>query len=140
MNTPMKQFSIFALLAFLTFACDFNDQPEPRDESQKWALAGYQVNVLGEMEYTSIQDSAYIYSMMPDGSFTKTVGEYTLQGTYEQSISEGLTHYKFQYSTKNSLLVHSCTTDAEDYFINSKGQLTGTWDECDGPKLYFDKQ
>lgn len=136
----MKKFSIFALLTILAFSCDFNEMPELRDESQKWALAGYQVDVSGDLKYTSIQDSAYVYSLLPDGRFTKTVGEYKLEGTYEESVSDGLTRFKFIYTTKNSLLVHSCTPNAEDYFINSQGQLTGTWDACDGPKLYFDKK
>ncbi len=136
----MKQFSIFAVLTFLALSCNFNEMPEQRDESQKWALAGYQVGVSGDLKYTSIKDSAYVYSLLPDGSFTKTVGEYKLEGSYEKSVSDGLTRFKFLYNTTNSLLVHSCTPDAEDYFINSKGQLAGTWDACDGPKLYFDKK
>jgi len=136
----MKNFSIFALLTFLAFSCDFNDVPELREESQKWALAGYQEDFLGDMKYTSIQDSAYVYALLPDGSFTKTVGQFKLEGTFEESFSNGLTRFKFLYTTKNSLLVHSCIPDVEDYFINSKGQLTGTWDACDGPKLFFDKQ
>ncbi|WP_373396271.1 hypothetical protein V8V91_16475 [Algoriphagus halophilus] len=136
----MKQSLIFAFLALIAFACDFNDMPEPRDETQKWALAGYQVEVSGDLEYTNIQDSAYVYSLLPDGSFSKKVGEYELKGTYEESFSDGLKRYKFMYTSKNSLLIHSCATSSEDYFINSKGQLTGTWDACDGPKLYFNKQ
>ena len=136
----MKQFSIFALIALVAFSCDFNEMPELRDESQKWALAGYQVDISGDLEYTNIQDSAYVYALMPNGTFTKTVGDYKLEGKYEQSTSDGLTRYKFTYSATNSLLIHSCSSGTEDYFINSKGQLTGTWDECDGPKLYFDKQ
>ena len=136
----MKQFSIIAVLTFLAFSCDFNDFPDIRNESQKWELAGYQVDDSGDFKYTSIKDSAYVYSMMPDGAFTKTVGEYKLEGTYKQSTSDGLTRYRFTYSTNNSLLIHSCEAGVEDYFINSRGQLTGTWDACDGPKLYFDKQ
>lgn len=136
----MKNLSIFSLLAIIAFSCNFSELPEYKDGNQKWALAGYQVDLEGDLEYTSIQDSAYVYTMMPDGTFTKTVGEYELSGTYEESFSDGLTKYRFQYGTQQSLLIHSCSTDFEDYFINSKGQLTGTWDSCDGPKLYFDKE
>lgn len=140
MTTPMKKISIFAFIAFVALSCNFNEIPELREESQNWVLAGYQVNISGDMKYTSIQDSAYVYSLLPDGSFTKTVGDFEIEGSYEKSFEDGLTRFKFLYTTKNSLLVHSCTVDSEDYFINSKGQLTGTWDACDGPKLYFDEQ
>ncbi|MEN2280685.1 hypothetical protein AAGF08_01005 [Algoriphagus sp. SE2] len=136
----MKKFSIFALLTLMVLSCNFNEMPELREESQIWSLVGYQVNISGDKKYTSIQDSAYVYSLLPDGSFTKTVGDYEIEGSYEKGLEDGLTRFKFFYSTKNSLLIHSCMQDEEDYFINSQGQLTGTWDACDGPKLFFDKK
>lgn len=136
----MKKYSIFALIAYLAFSCDFNEMTSPQDQSQKWNLVGYQEDVAGEMKYTSLQDSAYVYSLFPDGTFIKTVGENKLDGTYEQSFSEGLTRYTFKFAEDGDLLIHGCSSGSEEYFINSKGQLTGTWDSCDHPKLFFDLQ
>jgi len=133
----MKKLFLFSLVAIFAFSCDFNDQPEPRDEGQTWSLVGFQEKVDGDLVYTAVQDSAYVYTLMPDGNFTKKIKNYTLEGTYEKKVVDNLTHYLFQYNTKNSVLIHSCDRDMEDYFINSDGHLAGTWDSCEGTKLFF---
>lgn len=136
----MKRTLIFSLFALVAFSCDFNDQPEPKDEGQTWNLVGYQEMVDGNLEYTPVSDSTFSYSLRTDGTFIKKVGNYTVDGTYKTTSADNLTHYIFQFNSKNSLLIHSCDEGMEDYFINSQGELAGTWDSCDGTKLFLDRQ
>lgn len=48
---------------------------------------------------------AYVYVLRPYSNFTKKVGKYTLEGTFEKKVVDNLTHYIFQYDTNNSLLI-----------------------------------
>lgn len=136
----MKNLIPFLILAVFVFSCDFNEQPEPRESVQKWVIAGYQQGNVANSSYISVRDSAYVYSLFSDGAFRKSIGKQVITGTYEQRFEDGLERVIFQYESQDSPLIHSCSSDQEEYFLNSKGQLTGTWDGCDGVKLYFDKK
>ncbi len=136
----MKHLILFLLLAVFAFSCDFNDYPDPVSGKQKWVIAGYQEGGVSNPSYISIRDSAYVYSLSSDGTFRKSIGKQSISGTYEERFEDGLRKFIFQYESANAQLIHSCSNDQEQYFLNSKGQLTGTWDACDGAKLYFDKQ
>jgi len=136
----MKNLITFLIFAVFAFSCDFDEQPEPRESVQKWVIAGYQKGGVSNPSYVTIQDSAYAYSLSSDGTFRKSIGEKSISGTYEEKFEEGLRKFHFQYENVDSELIHSCESDQEEYFLNSQGQLTGTWDACDGDKLYFDKQ
>lgn len=136
----MKNLIPFLILVVLAFSCDFNDYPDLVKEDQKWVIAGYQEGGLQNPSYISVRDSAYVYSLSPEGTFRKSIGKQAISGTYEERFQDGLKRIIFQYESADPQLIHSCTIDQEEYFLNSKGQLTGTWDACDGAKLYFDKQ
>lgn len=136
----MKNLIFFLIFAVLAFSCDFNDYPEPRASNQKWVIAGYQAGGVSNPSYVSIRDSAYVYNFSADGTFRKSIGNQGIGGTYEERFEDGLSKFILQYESADAQLIHSCTEDQEEYFLNSKGQLTGTWDACDGAKLYFEKQ
>lgn len=135
----MKNLVLVLIIAVFTFSCDFNDQPVPRESVQKWVIAGYQKGGLANSSYSIVRDSAYVYSLSSDGTFRKSIGKKWITGTYEERFEDGLKKFFFQYENADPQLIHSCKADQEEYFLNSQGQLTGTWDACDGSKLYFDK-
>jgi len=136
----MKNLILFLIFAVFAFSCDFNDYPEVRESDQKWVIAGYQKGEESNPSYITVRDSAYVYSLSSDGSFKKFIGNKRINGTYEERFEDGLVKFFFHYESADFDLIHSCTGDQEEYFLNSTGQLTGTWDACDGSKLYFDKQ
>lgn len=136
----MKNLIPFLILAVFAFSCDFNDDPEPRTGDQKWILAGYQDGRVPNPSYITIQDSSYTYALASDGTFRKSIGKQGIGGTYEERFEDGLRKFIFQFEDPDSALIHSCTNGRETYFLNSKGQLTGTWDACEGNKLYFNRQ
>lgn len=136
----MKNLILFLIFVAFAFSCDFNDYPEARESDQKWVIAGYQKGGESNPSYITVRDSAFVYSLSSDGTFSKSIGKKRISGTYEERFEDGLKKYLFQYESADAELIHSCTSDQEEYFLNSTGQLTGTWDACDGSKLYFDKQ
>lgn len=136
----MKNLIPFLILVVLALSCDFNDYPDLLEGNQKWVIAGYQSGGVSNSSYISVRDSAYVYSLSSDGTFRKSIGKEMISGTYEKRFVDGLKRIIFHYGSLDAQLIHSCTSDQEEYFLNSKGQLTGTWDACDGAKLYFDKQ
>ncbi|MEB2783449.1 hypothetical protein [Algoriphagus persicinus] len=136
----MKNLISFLILVVLALSCDFNDFPGLGKEDQKWVIAGYQQGGVSNPSYVSIRDSAYVYTLSTDGTFRKSIGKQRIGGTYRERFEDGLRKFLFQYEKSDAHLIHSCDEEQEEYFLNSKGQLTGTWDVCNGSKLYFDKQ
>lgn len=133
----MKNFLIIAILSLFAFSCDFNDQPVLKNPNQEWDLSGYEK---ASDDLVAVSDSTYNYVLQPDGAFTKTVGKYTLNGTYKSSTIDGIQHFDFMYDVNKSLLIHSCLPDVEQFYVNNKGQMVGTWDACDGIRFYFNKK
>lgn len=136
----MKNFLLLLIFSAFLFSCDFNDYPEPKEDIQKWVFAGYQEGGLENPSYITVRDSAYTYTLASNGTFRKSIGKRGINGTYEERFEDGLRKYFFEYENPDAQLVHSCDSDQEVYFLNSQGQLTGTWDACGGDKLYFNKQ
>ena len=133
-------FLTFAMAAVLAFSCNFDENPEPGESNERWVLAGYQKGGETKSSYTSVRDSAYVYTLSSDGTFRKSIGKQGFIGTYEERFEDGLRKFIFQYETAADNEIHGCSSDQEIYFLNSQGQLTGTWDSCNGDKLYFDKE
>lgn len=129
----------FIIAALLAFSCNFDQNPEPLYGTQRWVLAGYQKGGETKSSYISVRDSAYVYTLSSDGTFRKSIGNRASNGTYKERFEDGLRKFILQYDTTDANEIHGCTSDQEIYFLNSQGQLTGTWDACNGDKLYFDK-
>ncbi|MEB2773933.1 hypothetical protein SYJ56_01355 [Algoriphagus sp. D3-2-R+10] len=136
----MKNLISFLILVVIAFSCDFNDYPDLHEEDQKWVIAGYQEGGITNPKYIGVRDSSYVYSLSSDGTFRKSIGKERISGTYEERFEDGLKKFFFQYENADDQLIHSCNDVEEEFFLNSQGQLTGTWDACDGAKLYFNKQ
>jgi len=135
----MKQLFIFGLIAFLAFSCDFNDEPNPLSTAEEWKLAGYSNSFSSNKGIVAVQDSAYVYTLFATGEFTKKVGNNELKGTFEKGTLGDRTTITFNFVTPKNLLIHSCFQGREQYFIDVTGQMIGTWDTCDGTKLFFRK-
>lgn len=135
----MKKLSIFALISFFAFSCDFNDEPNPLNTAEQWKLAGYSNSVSSNKGIVAVQDSAFVYTLFATGDFTKKVGNDELTGTFERGTLGDNTTITFNFVTPKNLLIHSCSQGKEQYFIDGSGQMIGTWDSCDGTKLYFKK-
>ncbi|PZX58303.1 hypothetical protein LV84_01507 [Algoriphagus ratkowskyi] len=136
----MKNLILFFIFIATVFSCDFNDQPEPKESVLKWVIAGYQEGGVSNSSYTTVRDSSYVYFLSSNGTFRKTIGKKVITGSYSERFEDGLKKYLFEYESADAALIHSCNNDKEEYFLNSQGQLTGTWDACNGTKLYFNKQ
>jgi hypothetical protein len=136
----MKQLFIFALISFFAFSCDFNDEPDPLNTAEQWKLAGYSIPFSKIPGIVTVQDSAFVYTLFATGEFTKTVGKNELTGTFEKGTLADRTTITFNFLTPKNLLIHSCFQGKEQYFIDGSGQMIGTWDSCDGTKLYFNKE
>lgn len=137
---PMKHLFIFGLIAVFAFSCDFNDVPNPLSTAEEWKLAGYSNSFSSNPGIVSVQDSAFVYTLFATGEFTKKVGNNELTGTFEKGILGDRTTITFNFLTPKNLLIHSCFQGKEQYFIDGSGQMIGTWDSCDGTKLYFKKE
>lgn len=135
----MKQLFIFALISFFAFSCDFNDEPDPLNTAEQWKLAGYSIPFSKTPGIVAVQDSAYVYTLFATGEFTKKVGNNELKGTFEKGTLGDRTTITFNFVTPKNLLIHSCFQGREQYFIDVTGQMIGTWDSCDGTKLFFRK-
>lgn len=136
----MKYLITFLIFAVFAFSCDFDDQPVSGEHVQKWVIAGYQPGDNSNSNYITVRDSAFSYSLLPDGTVRKSMGNQAISGTYEERFEDGLRKFLFHYESGDVALIHGCNDAQEEYFLNSQGQLTGTWDACDGAKLYFNKQ
>ncbi len=135
----MKQIFIFCLFAVFAFSCDFNDEPNPLSSAEQWKLAGYSNAFSSTPGFVNVQDSAFVYTLFATGEFTKTVGNNELSGTFEKGKLGDNATITFNFATPKNILIHSCTQGKEQYFIDGTGQMIGTWDTCDGTKLYFKK-
>lgn len=135
----MKHLFIFALIGFFAFSCDFNDEPNPLSTAEKWILAGYSNSFSSNKGFVAVQDSAFVYTLFVTGEFTKTVGKNELKGTFEKGTLGDRTTITFNFLTPKNLLIHSCFQGKEQYSIDGSGQMIGTWDSCDGTKLFFRK-
>lgn len=135
----MKQFVLLALISIFAFSCDFNDEPDPLSTAEQWKLAAYSNKLSSTPGIVSVQDSAFVYTLFSTGEFTKKVGNDELTGTFERGTLGDNTTITFNFVTPKNLLIHSCSQGKEQYFIDGSGQMIGTWDSCDGTKLYFKK-
>lgn len=136
----MKQLVLHAIISIFAFSCDFNDEPDPLNTAEQWKLAAYSNKLSSTPGIVTVQDSAFVYTLFSTGEFTKTVGQNELSGTFEKGVLGGNTTITFNFATSKNLLIHSCTQGQEQYFIDGSGQMIGTWDTCDGSKLYFKKE
>ena len=136
----MKQLSIFALISFFACSCNFGDEPDPLKTAELWKLAGYSNPFSSTPGIVGVQDSAYVYTLFATGEFTKMVGKNEIKGTFEKGTLGDRTTVTFNFATPKNLLIHSCTQGKEQYYIDGSGQMIGTWDICDGAKLYFKKE
>lgn len=136
----MKQLVLLALISFFAFSCDFNDEPDPLNTAEQWKLAAYSNKLSATPGIVTVQDSAFVYTLFSTGEFTKTVGQNELTGTFKRGVLGDSKTIAFTYETPKNLLIHSCSPGKEQYFIDASGQMIGTWDTCNGTKLYFAKE
>ncbi|WP_268033383.1 hypothetical protein [Algoriphagus sp. PAP.12] len=147
----MRRFLLLSLLITILFSCHENENPSLAEFPQKWVLAGYFSVWMPENGIVPITDSLYYYELRKDGTFTKFIGEFELDGTYEKGKDElyNRDNIIFQYDQETYLedrergafgLIHNCGMDSEYFSFVDSNTIRGSWGACDGPNLYFERQ
>lgn len=138
---------LFASLIF--FSCEEFSNPDINELPQQWILKGYKSSWVAQDDLTPITDSTYYYNLNVDGSFVKTIGKYSLTGTYDFYTYEGRNYVSLDYDEESFALseewgswglIHYCGQDHEIFTVLSSKTIHGNWGSCDGPILYFDRK
>lgn len=147
----MRRFLLLSLLITFLFSCQENEKPSVAEFPQKWVLTGYNSGWMPELGIIPVVDSLYYYELRKDGTFTKFIGEYELDGTYEKGKDEiyNTDNIIFQYDQETYLkdreseglwLIHNCGMDSEYFTFMDPNTIRGSWGACDGPNFYFERE
>ena len=142
----MKNTLLALLLGMLLFSCQQNQNPDISDMPQEWALIGYKSGWIAQEDITPIKDSVYNYRLETDGSFVKTIGQFRLTGTYDFRTFEDGQYVYLSYDEASIKLdeersrIHYCGQHYEPFLIIDSKTIRGSWSECDGPNLYFERK
>ncbi|MDF2156385.1 hypothetical protein [Algoriphagus sp. CAU 1675] len=147
----MKKLILFSLVLVTLFSCQETSNPENSMFSREWVFSGYQSSWSADMNFHPISDSLYIYRFNENGSFTKFLGTYELSGSYELKedpvnqreymlLEYSQSSYQLHQDSDGFPLIHSCSPGSETLTFQDSNTLTGSWNACDGPILFFTKE
>ncbi len=146
----MKNAVLLLLFVSFFFSCQENETPDVSEMPQEWILKGYKSGWIPEKDIVPIKDSVYRYNLRQDGSFVKTIGHYQLTGTYDfETGTEGGNFVTLNYDEASVKLdeesgswglIHYCGQTYEPFVILDSKTVRGSWSECDGPNLYFERR
>jgi hypothetical protein len=133
----MKKELVFALVLGLgVFSCKESEEPITQSSLQ-YFLVGIQPSWSPNMDFTPISDSLYYYQFNDDGTFLKRVGDQTAKGTFKDPEIDDFEGILLTFEDQDSDLIHSCFRGEEYLTSLGNNELAGTWEACDGPKLFF---
>ncbi|MFT4858016.1 MAG: hypothetical protein ACI8YP_001878 [Algoriphagus sp.] len=133
----MKKELVFALVLGLgVFSCKESEEPITQSSLQ-YFLVGIQPSWSPNMDFTPISDSLYYYQFNDDGTFLKRVGAQTAKGTFKDPEIDDFEGIALTFEDQDSDLIHSCFRGEEYLTSLGNNELAGTWEACDGPKLFF---
>lgn len=149
--SKMRRFLLLALLITSSFSCLDDELPLQAEFPQKWVFSGISSSWVANPEITPVVDSLYYYELREDGTFTKFIGEFELNGTFEKEgdLSNEAEYLIFKYDQETYLedrerdgfgLIHYCGQDFEPFYYVDSNTIRGSWGACDGPNLYFERQ
>ncbi len=146
----MKNALIVLLFSSILFSCNEFANPDSNDLPQEWILKGYKSVWVPQDGITPITDSTYFYNLNTDGSFVKTIGQFELTGTFEfETGPEGQNYVTLTYDEASLKLdeesgswglIHYCGQNFEPFTILDSKTVQGSWGECDGPILIFNRR
>lgn len=147
----MRPVSILLLTIVGLFSCSADESPSLNTMPQTWVFSGTASSWVADPQITPIVDSLYYYQLREDGTFTKFIGEYELEGTYEMSDdhTNDAKYLTFHYDQATYLedrerdgfgLIHYCGQDYEPFVFIDSNTIKGSWGACDGPHMYFERK
>jgi hypothetical protein len=137
----MKKVLFILLAAWIFISCtkEFDLDKFP----QEWQLTTMYGQIPNSTTYGSDMEWQESYQLNSDRTFTKTrVRDGVLteaSGTFE---FKDLTDGKFLELTytSNSPIIGSCTVELkETFWVKSDKKMSGTWSNCDGPGLEYER-
>ena len=140
----MKRIVLISILFFGIIACTTDSKEEvTNDFIGSWKLLrmtgsmGNSVSTGTDMEW----QESYLFNN--DGTFIKSRDRNNtsieISGTYRVTeLSEG-TFVELTYPTESEIIGSCISQLKETLFLKSKYQITGTWNQCDGPGLEYGK-
>jgi hypothetical protein len=145
----MKNILPLFLIGLFLFSCKEIDNPDINELPQEWYLKGYKSSWVPQDKMTPISDTTYYYSLNADGSFVKKIGQYSLTGTFDFEVFEGVNYVSLNYDQESYQLseewgswglIHYCGQDYEYFTILDSKTVQGNWGSCDGPILIFERK
>jgi hypothetical protein len=131
-----KELILVFIFAVVFFSCKESEEPITQGSLQ-YFLVGIQPSWSPNMDFTPISDSLYYYQFNDDGTFLKRVGDQTAKGTFKDPEIDDFEAIALTFEDQDSDLIHSCFRGEEYLTSLGNNELAGTWEACDGPKLFF---
>lgn len=146
----MKNLLLALLFSTILFSCNEIENPDFTDLPQEWVLKGYKSSWVPQDDITPITDTIYTYKLKADGSFVKSIGQYKLTGNFDfETGPEGQNYVILTYDDASLKLdqasgswglIHYCGQNYEPFTILDSKTVQGSWGECDGPILFFNRR
>ena len=146
----MKNLLLLLFVSTIFFSCSETENPDTSNLPQEWILKGYKSVWVPEAGLTPLTDTTYQYRLESDGTFEKKIGSYTLRGTFDFHTYEGekkyviLNYDEESYSISEEWggwgLIHYCGQNYESFTLLDSRTVQGSWGNCDGPTLIFERK
>jgi hypothetical protein len=141
----MKSLAIIVVFLTVFSSCtkDSEETKTTADYHGKWTLVKMSGSMINSVTIGTAMDWQESYSFNNDGTFTKSRTQNTVKttvsGSYTtQNNSDGL-YLELTYS-KDSEIIGSCYGNLkEELYFSTSTTLSGTWRNCDGPGLEYQK-
>lgn len=142
----MKKIGAVFMLILSLISCS-GDDAKPSlalDYYGKWQLIEMSGSIMNSVKTGSEMGWQEFYTFDANGKFVKTRIKdnttTTASGTFSVVKTSDETHFELTYS-ESSTLVGSCYGNLkEEFFINNNNLLVSTWQNCDGPRLVYQKK
>lgn len=147
LNSQMKKIKLFntILIGLLIFSsCQIDDEFNPTQYPQKWQLVKMTGQIANSETTGNAMEWQEFYLLNSNGTFTKSrerngllmeeSGTFTFKNLSEEKFLELI------YASDNEL-IGSCYSSElkESLWLKSENKLMGTWSECDGPGLEYER-
>ncbi len=145
----MKNIISGVLIVVISFSCSFNKEIDSElfdsnEYPQQWQLIQTSINIPNEPPkegsdmlyqeyYLILEDKSFIKTREQDGIVTQA------SGTYDYVVYGDEDYLELSYESDNDMVANCSIETKELLKVESDNTMIGTWWECDGPGLFYER-
>lgn len=140
----MKSLLVMFLIICATLSCSKDENFDPDKYPQKWVLVKMTGQIPNSETTGENMEWQEYYLLNPEGSFMKHREregiEYEAAGSFTWVDETSGKFLELTFNADNEIIGNCFPTPTETLWLKSEDKLLGTWSNCDGPGLEYERK